>query len=183
MSDGASSNFFRSLQASVLAAVAVILFLFWLIYIQKPAPNSEIPAWVQFLPTLNALANALSAVFLVRAVIFIKRGRKEAHRRNIWVAVAFSALFLMGYILFHTYHGDRKFIGESLVRGFYLIVLASHIVMSALSLPAILFTLSLGLQSRWESHRRWARWTFPAWLYVNVTGVLVHILFSVFSKS
>ena len=129
------------------------------------------------------MANALSAVFLVRAVIFIKRGLREPHKKNIFIAVLFSTLFLIGYITFYTFHGDRKFLGDGIIRNFYLILLASHILMSIISLPAILYSLSLGLQSKWELHKRWARKTFPMWFYVNVTGVLIHILFSIFSAS
>jgi putative membrane protein len=182
MANDESQSWLGSFKASLLGAFTVILFLIWLIYIQKPAADElNSPSWVLFLPTLNAIANALSAVFLVRAVFFIKKGLKEKHKRNIYLAFAFSALFLAGYVTFYTFHADRKFGNEGLLRFFYLGVLLSHILMSILSLPLILYSLSLGLQEKWQKHRAWAKWTFPMWLYVSVTGVLVHILFSIFS--
>ncbi len=182
-SDNSPQRLRIGFQSSLWTAILIVAFLIWLIYIQKPDPNVETPAWVLLLPTWNAVCNALSAVFLLRGVLQVKRGLKEEHKKSIFIALAFSALFLAGYVTFYWLHGDRRFLGTGLIRPFYFFVLVSHILISIISLPAILYTLALGLQKSWINHRKWARWTFPMWLYVNVTGVLIHILFSLFSKA
>jgi putative membrane protein len=172
---------FGGFKTSLSLASVVILFLFWLIYIQKPEPGTILPPWVLYLPLSNAFCNALSAAFLIAAVRAVKKGMKDRHERLIYVALFWSALFLVGYITFYSLHGDRKFEGSGGIRAVYFFVLITHILGSIVSLPMILYTLSLSLQKLWPQHRVWARRTFPLWLYVSLTGVLVHVLFSLFS--
>ncbi|MEM7310572.1 MAG: DUF420 domain-containing protein [Planctomycetota bacterium] len=134
---------------------------------------------LQDLPALNALLNALATVLLIVGWRAIKAGRREAHARIMTAATLVSALFLAGYL---TYHfavvpelGHTPFRREGAVRLGYYAMLISHIVLAAVNLPMVLTTLWLAARERWEGHRRMARWTFPIWLYVSVTGVLVYL--------
>lgn len=139
---------------------------------------------VSFLPPFHAGVNALTAVVLLLALYFIKQKNVVAHRRAIYVAMSLSVLFLLSYVAYHfttpeTIYGDvdgngRLDDGElaavGSARTAYLVLLLSHIVLAAVSLPLILFTFIRGFTDQVERHRRMARWVFPLWLYVAVTG-------------
>jgi len=131
------------------------------------------------LPAANATLNALATVLLVVGRAQIKAQKRAAHERTMLAATAVSALFLAGYL---TYHfavvpevGHTPFNRAGLVRGAYYAMLLSHIVLAAVNLPMVLSTLYLAHKERWDAHRRLARWTWPIWLYVSVTGVLVYL--------
>jgi putative membrane protein len=98
-------------------------------------------------------------------------------------ALLFSALFLISYIVYHTFHGDSKFLGEGWIRPVYFFVLISHIALSGICLPMILVTVSLSLLKHFPIHKRWARWTFPIWAYVSVTGVAIYLMLKVFGSA
>lgn len=164
---------------SSLISALVIGFLLWLIYI-KETPD-KILASGSMLPALNALLNALSACSLVAGFISIKRRRINTHRAFMFGALFFSALFLISYIAYHSTHGDTPFQGTGLVRPVYFFILISHILLTAIALPIILTTLFLALTGRFSAHRRIARFTFPAWLYISVTGVLIFFMLRSFS--
>ena len=139
---------------------------------------------VSFLPPFHAGVNALTALVLLLALYFIKQKNVVAHRRAIYVAMSLSVLFLLSYVAYHfttpeTIYGDvdgngRLDDGElaavGSARTAYLVLLLSHIVLAAVSLPLILFTFIRGFTDQVERHRRMARWVFPLWLYVAVTG-------------
>lgn len=126
------------------------------------------------LPHLHALLNGWAALSLVIGVGMIRRGRREAHRACMLSAAAASAVFLASYLVYHAQVGSVPFGGEGWIRTGYLVVLASHVVLAVAVLPAALLTLSRALGGREEAHRRAARWTFPVWLYVSVTGLIVY---------
>lgn len=132
------------------------------------------------LPLLNACLNATSAVLLVAGFAAIKAGRRELHARLMVAASIASAAFLASYLWYHFVVipevGVTTFRGEDPWKTAYYAMLASHVVLAAVDLPLILRTLWLAWRERWEAHRRWARWTFPIWLYVSVTGVLVYLV-------
>lgn len=154
----------------VLSAL-IAAFLIWLIYFKGKLAE---PAWVLTLPAANAVFNSLSAVCLSLGFINIKRGHKAVHMRFMISATIFSALFLVSYITYHSFHGDTVFPRTSAVRPLYLTLLASHILASMVALPLILLTLWYATRSQFRFHRKVARWTFPIWLYVSVTGVIVY---------
>ncbi len=104
----------------------------------------------------------------------IRRGNRVIHQRFMLTATMFSALFLVSYITYHFFHGDTLFPGHGLVRHVYFFILITHIGLSMIALPLILATLWYSLRGRFQFHRRIARWTFPIWLYVSVTGVVVY---------
>ena len=125
------------------------------------------------LPAANASFNSLSALCLTFGYINIRRGNRVVHKRFMLTATLFSALFLISYVTYHFFHGDTLFPGHGWVRPVYFFILISHIGLSMVALPLILAALWFGLGSQFRVHRRIARWTFPIWLYVSVTGVIV----------
>ena len=160
--------------ASILViSAAATTFLFWLIYFHPAAASSSQYA---FLPGLNALLNGLSATALLIGYIFIRAKRISAHRAAMITAFCFSTLFLVSYILHHALHGDVRYPAHAALRSVYLPLLASHIILAVVALPIVLVTFFFSLSGRIREHRKIARWTFPLWLYVSVTGVITYIM-------
>lgn len=161
---------------AILAVSALAsAFLFWLVYAHH-APDAY-GMRLRFLPALNALFNGLSAVALVVGFMLIRRGRIAAHRAAMLSAFAFSSLFLVSYITNHYLHGEMRFPGpHNAVWTTYIVILISHILLSVLALPMVLITFFFALTGRFAVHRRIARWTYPIWLYVSVTGVVVYAM-------
>ena len=126
------------------------------------------------LPALNATLNAISAVLLVAGFIFIRLGRRKAHRNCMLAALATSSVFLVSYLLYHYLHGSTPFAGEGALRTIYFAVLISHTVLAAAVPPLALMTVYRALRRRFAAHAALARWTLPIWLYVSVTGVVVY---------
>ena len=129
-----------------------------------------------FLPGLNALLNGLSATALLIGYTFIRSRRIRAHRTAMITAFIFSTLFLISYIAHHALHGDVRYPLHAALRGVYLPLLASHIVLAIVALPMVLVTFFFSLTGRIPQHRKIARWTFPIWLYVSVTGVITYVM-------
>ena len=158
---------------AILAVSALACaFLFWLVYAHH-APDAY-NMRLRFLPALNALFNGLSAIALITGFLLILRKRVVAHRAAMLTAFAFSTLFLISYITNHWLHGDMRFPGpHNAIWMAYIAILISHILLSVVALPMVLITLFLALTRRFSTHRKLARWTYPIWLYVSVTGVIV----------
>jgi uncharacterized membrane protein YozB (DUF420 family) len=131
---------------------------------------------VHDLPAVNASLNALSGVLLIVGYALMRARRIDQHRKVMITAFATSSLFLISYVVYHAQVGSVRFTREGFVRPLYFSVLITHVVLAAVVLPLALLTLSRGLKGRYPQHRRIARWTFPIWLYVSVTGVLVYVL-------
>jgi putative membrane protein len=163
-----------AIAAIVVLSAAATLFLLWLIYIHPAADTSHVR--LAFLPALNAVFNGFSAVALLIGYTFIRARRIAAHRAAMTTAFAFSTLFLVSYILHHYLHGDVYYPAHAALRMVYLPLLASHIVLATLALPLILVTFFFSLTGRIREHRKLARWTFPLWLYVSVTGVVTYVM-------
>lgn len=165
----------RSAIAAILAiSAAATLFLFWLIY-QHPAADTS-STRLPFLPALNAILNGLSATALLVGFTFIRARKIAAHRASMITAFVFSTLFLCSYILHHYLHGDVRYPLHAAYRSVYLPLLASHIVLATIALPLVLVTFFFSLSGRFPQHRKVARWTFPLWLYVSVTGVITYVM-------
>jgi putative membrane protein len=128
------------------------------------------------LPAVNASLNALSGVLLVTAYILIRQRRIEQHRKVMLAAFTTSSLFLICYVVYHAQVGSVRFTRQGFVRPLYFTILITHVTLAAAVLPLAIVTLSRGLKARYPQHRQIARWTFPIWLYVSVTGVLVYVL-------
>lgn len=125
---------------------------------------------------VDAVLNACAFVFLVAALVAIKRGAVELHKRLIFVALGFSAAFLCCYLVYHFSGNEKKFPHQGWIRPLYFTLLISHIVLAVVQVPLILRTVWLGLKDRRVQHRKWAKVTTPIWLYVSVTGVVVYWL-------
>jgi putative membrane protein len=163
----------RPLPAILLLSAFIATFLIWLIYFKG---RIAAPAWVGYLPSANALFNSLSALCLICGYINIRRRNRLVHMRFMLSATVFSSLFLLSYITYHYFHGDTKFPGQGWIRPVYFFILITHIVLSMVALPLILATLWYALRNQFQFHRGVARWTFPVWLYVSVTGVIVYFV-------
>ena len=159
-------------------SLAIAGALIWLIYFKGQSAG---PEWVSSLPAVNALLNSCSAVCLVAGYTRIRRKQIAAHRACMLAAAGFSALFLSSYVTYHYFHGDTRFPGQGWIRPVYFSVLISHIGLSIVALPLILTTLYLALSGRFAIHRRVARWAFPIWLYVSVTGVVVFLTLNAYA--
>ena len=128
------------------------------------------------LPALNAVLNSASAVLVLTGVYFIKQGNVTAHKTCMFAALCVSALFLTSYLIYHYQVGSVRFEHEGPIRIIYLGILLTHTVLAAAVVPLVLRTVYLALKNRLDSHRRIARWTFPIWIYVSVTGVVVYLM-------
>lgn len=131
---------------------------------------------VSDLPALNASLNALSTAFLLAGYVFIRRGAREAHKRCMLGALGVSALFLTSYVIYHLNAGSVPFTGQGPIRYVYFTILISHIILAALVPFLALITTFRGLRGDFGRHVRIAKWTFPIWLYVSITGVIVYVM-------
>ncbi|MFZ0138741.1 MAG: DUF420 domain-containing protein [Candidatus Sulfotelmatobacter sp.] len=129
-----------------------------------------------YFPALIASLNGASAVLLLAGRYAIARGRMAVHRAFMIAAVVSSALFLACYLDFHYHVGDIRFLGDHFWHVIYLIVLIPHVTLAIVIVPMVIITLSRGLRAQYVRHRAIARWTWPLWMYVSVTGVLVYFM-------
>jgi putative membrane protein len=175
-----------------IVSVAVLLLVIILNRKILPAP-AVMPGFTQYLPKLNAIFNGTCSVLLLISLYFIKQRNISMHKRINILAFILSSLFLASYVTFHwllpreTVFGDVN--GDGLLspaeaaevgstRTVYLIILISHIILAAAVLPLILLSFYRGLQMQVEKHKKLVRWTYPVWLYVTVTGVIVYLMVS-----
>lgn len=163
-----------------LLSAAVIGFLFWLIYFKTGAAVDN-QGWVSNLPAVNALLNTLTATLLVIGYIFIKKNRRDLHTKAMLAATFTSACFLISYVTYHHFQGDTKFLATGMIRPIYFFILITHILLSIVQVPLILTTLYLAFVKNFTRHKKFARITFPIWLYVSVTGVLIFIILKSFN--
>ena len=161
-----------AIAAILFISAAASLFLFWLIYIHPAAASSTQYA---FLPAMNAIFNGLAAIALLIGYTFIRARRIRQHRASMITAFVFSTLFLLGYIAHHALHGDVRYPLHAAFRTFYLWLLTTHIVLAVIACPWS-SSRFLSLSGRIPQHRRVARFTFPLWLYVSVTGVITYVM-------
>lgn len=164
--------------ASIGLSLIAVSFLFWLIY----GHDSQHTYEVGYLATVNACLNAASATCLFAGYAAIRKGNRIRHRNFMLSALLCSALFLVSYIVYHFFHGDSRFAGTGGIKVVYLCILFSHIILSIVALPAILVTAGRALTQNFSAHKKWARWTFPIWAYVSVTGVLVFFMLKIWGS-
>jgi uncharacterized membrane protein YozB (DUF420 family) len=127
-------------------------------------------------PVINASLNGTSAVLIFTGRRLIKQGRMAAHRACMIAAVTASTLFLISYIYYHAHVGTTRFSGQGLVRPVYFSILISHTFLAAVVVPMVIVTLARAWRGDFGRHRAIARWTFPVWLYVSVTGVVIYLI-------
>lgn len=131
-----------------------------------------------FLPPIYATTNGLTAVLLIAAVIAIERKKRKLHEVLIKICMGLSAAFLVMYVLYHMTSDSTTYGGDGGWRIFYYVILISHILLSVVVVPFVLFTFSRALSGNFERHKALAKFTFPLWLYVAITGVIVYIMIS-----
>jgi putative membrane protein len=170
----------RAVAVILAISAAVFGFLVWLIYV-KPAAGYTSRA-IGALPAVNAALNALSTGLLVAGYVEVRRRRYTRHMKLMFAALASSTLFLICYIVYHNFHGDTKFGNHgAIIRPIYFFTLITHIVLSGVAVPLILTSFYLSLAGKYALHRRVSRFTFPIWLYVSVTGVMVFAMLKLFN--
>jgi len=129
-----------------------------------------------FFPTLNAILNATSGIFLIAGYLFIRRKRIKQHKFCMLSAVTTSILFFISYLYYHYHAGSKAFTGQGMIRTIYFAILLSHTILAVVNVPFVIITLTRALQEKFDQHVRIARWTFPLWMYVSVTGVIVYFM-------
>ncbi len=165
----------------IILGLSVVVFAVVVVLYQLPKSDS-IPSWALGLPKLNAFINGTCSVLLLTSLAAIKRKNIQLHKRINITAFALSSLFLVSYIIFHSFGVETSFPKENPIRPFYLFILISHIILAAVVLPLVLSSFYLGLGGKIELHRKVSRFTFPIWLYVTTTGVLVYLMISPYYK-
>ena len=168
---------YRTVMAISLFVFTVVVILYSKIFTLFP-DRALIPSWVFVLPVLNALLNGTCSVLLIASLYFIKRKQIEIHKRLNVGAFIVSSLFLVSYIIFHATGIKTVYGGQGVLKVIYYLVLITHIILAAVVLPLVLLSFQKGFQMRVESHKKLVRWTFPVWLYVTVSGVIVYLMIS-----
>ena len=128
------------------------------------------------LPLVNAVLNGTSTFCLLLGLWSIQQGDTERHKRFMVAALTVSVLFLVSYLTYHSLHGSTKFQGQGGVRTLYFAILISHTILAAVVAPLVIVTVRFAIRRQFERHKKWARVTFPIWLYVSVTGVLIYMM-------
>ena len=154
----------------------VITIVIWLLVGAMRQYKFSVPYDLGFLAGMNALFNTGVSIALLAALYFIRRKNITSHRKSIYVAMVLSIGFLVSYVLYHFTTEEVPYCREGVERMVYYIILFSHIVLAGLSLPFILLTFIRGYAGDYERHRRMAKWVYPVWLYVAITGPVVYLL-------
>jgi putative membrane protein len=158
------------------AAVAFIAFILG----RDAGPGGTVD--LSFVPAVNATCNAMASLCLIAGYVAIRRRAVQVHRACMVTALAFSTVFLVGYLSYHYVHGDTKYSGTGAMRAVYLAILASHIVLSITVVPGALTSFYFALTGQFTRHRRLNRVFLPIWLYVSVTGVMVFLMLQIFGS-
>jgi putative membrane protein len=166
----------------IVTAVSIVVFLIVSILqsniITIFPKGSAIPSWVYLLPRLNAVINGTCSILLVISLMQIRKGKISVHKALNITTFVLSSLFLVSYIIFHATGIKTTYGGTGAVRYFYYFILITHIILAAVVLPLVLLSFYSGLRGDVARHRKLVRWSFPIWLYVTVTGVIVYIMIS-----
>lgn len=158
----------------VIIALSIILPLAVAVLFKVKIPGYDL----SFLPPIYASINGLTAVLLIVAVVAIKNNKRKLHENLMKTCIGLSAIFLVMYVLYHMTSDSTPYGGEGPLRIVYYVILISHILLSVIVVPFVLFTFSRALSGNFERHKALARFTFPIWLYVAVTGVIVYLMIS-----
>jgi putative membrane protein len=162
------------LSAIVFSIIAILQSNLLVIFPDK----SVIPSWVFSLPALNATINGTCTMLLLLSLYFIKRKQISIHKRLNIITFILSSLFLISYIIFHSTGIKTTYGGSGAIRIVYYFILITHIILAAIVLPLVLLSFQRGLQMQVEKHKKLVRWSYPIWLYVTITGVLVYFMIS-----
>ncbi|SKB65173.1 DUF420 domain-containing protein [Daejeonella lutea] len=172
MNDKSISRLILGVSIFVFAVVVILQSKIFNIFPDK----SAIPSWVFVLPKLNAIINGTCSVLLLLSLYFIRKKDISTHKKLNIITFILSSLFLVSYIIFHATGIKTTYGGTGPVRTVYYFILITHIVLAAVVLPLVLFSFQKGLQMQVEKHKRLVRWSYPIWLYVTITGVIVYLM-------
>jgi len=153
------------------AVVAVLLLI-------PKSDVNEIPPWIYSLPFYNAIINSLTAILLIVGVYFVKNAKVKYHKISMIGAFLFGCLFLIFYVIYHSNAPSTKFGGEGVIRYVYFFFLLSHILLAFIVVPLVLSAIYFAISDNIEKHRKIVKFTFPVWLYVSVTGIIVYLMIS-----
>jgi len=156
--------------------VSIFVFVVVVLLQSKIITWQVIPDWVFFLPKLNAIINATCSVLLMTSFYYIKKRDVSTHKKLNIITFILSALFLVSYIIYHSTGNEAKFGGQGIIRPIYFFILITHIILAAAVLPLVLLSFYRGMKMQVEKHRKLVRWSFPIWLYVTITGVIVYLM-------
>lgn len=177
MTDKQIGKFSDKSMGRAIIIISTLVFLTVVVLFNLPKAD-HIPGFVKYLPKLNAFINSCCSLILVSSFIMIRRKNVAMHRKLNLLAFSLSALFLVSYIIFHSFGIETKFPADNPLRPAYLVILITHILLAALVLPLVLFAFYRGLNMQIPQHRRIVRWAFPIWLYVTISGVVVYLMIS-----
>lgn len=163
----------KAKQLSIILSSLIFLFLVWFIYSKNAVSTSLDLSWV---PLLNSILNGCSALSLGFGLNAILNKNQTTHKRWMLSALFFSACFLISYLIYHYFHGDTLFMGQGIIRPIYFFVLISHIILTIFVLPLILMTVFYAFTTQFQFHKKIAKWTFPLWMYVSITGIVIYLL-------
>lgn len=164
-------------RAFIIISILVPVLVAVLIYLPK-GNVSETPAWIFSLPGYNAIINTLTSMLLIAGVYFVKQGKVKQHKISMVSAFVLGIFFLIFYILYHSNAESVRFGGEGWIRYVYFFFLISHILLAFVVVPLVLSAIYFALFQKIERHKKIVRFTFPVWLYVSVTGVIVYLMIS-----
>jgi putative membrane protein len=163
----------------IIVGISVFVFLVVVVLNRKLIPVTiETPSFVYFLPKLNAIINGTCSVLLLLSLYFIRKKDIRTHKRLNILTFTLSAVFLVSYIIFHYFVKETTYGGTGFIKAIYYFILFTHIILAAVVLPLILMSFQRGLQMQVEKHKKLVRWSYPVWLYVTVTGVIVYLMIS-----
>lgn len=159
---------------NTIAWVLSTLILLVVVFMRKI--HFDVDVDFRFLPAFHSAVNALCGVVLIIAYIQIRKKNIEAHKKLMSLAMILSAVFLISYVVYHTTTPEQKYCKEGMIRLVYFVLLISHVVLAAFSFPAILFTYIRGLTRQHPAHEKLAKWIFPIWLYICISGPICYLM-------
>lgn len=168
----------KSALLSTLDKIAYLLsvVIIGIVIYMRPAQRFAVDFNTDWMPGFHAAVNTLGSLFLIAALVFIKRKNISMHRNMIFGAMVCSFFFLLSYVAYHFTTPETKYCGEGSIRYIYFFILITHIILAGTSLPFILLTFNRGITYSVEKHKRMARWVYPIWLYVMITGPVVYLM-------
>lgn len=159
--------------------MALSIVVFGVVVVLYSLPKQEIiPDWAKTLPLVNAIINGTCSALLVTSLVAIKNKKIALHKTLNITTFVLSSLFLVSYIIFHSFGVETRFPTDNPLRPYYLFILLTHIILAAIVLPLVLVSFYYGLMGKVEQHRKVAKFSFPIWLYVTLTGVIVYVMIS-----
>lgn len=161
----------------LIGFVSLVVFIA-IVILSRVKIASDFHFDIHIFAKINAIINSIVSALLIAGLITVKRGRYRSHKMVMLIAMFLSALFLISYVCHHLFTGDTRFGGTGSIRYLYFFILITHIILAAVILPFILFTTYRGLTGEWMRHRKIAKITWPIWLYVSISGVIVYLMIS-----